>query len=247
MLTFFAFIVIQDPIYCILFPDMICKAKINYKCGWKEIYDFFKVVFIGAVILATSLNFGFINGRYSTFLETYFQVAMEYWIMVLIKDWAVLAILHPLMHKPENYWIHKYHHSFGVEVQAHHAFSIDFLDLIIENNIGFFLYFFFQWLILGKVEVHILSILYLGGHDIKIHSLNPYASVHCNPIMEYWHKPIIEHNLHHMIQRDYYVFDSFRHIWDSKKFDYDLAKYNEICKTKISFDLWVDMDANIAY
>ena len=159
----------------------------------------------------------------------------------------MMYFVHPWMHKPENYWMHSHHHKVGVEVQANHAFSISNLDAFIENDIGMFLFFFAKWMLGKPISVNLFSFIAIGWHDVIIHSLNPYSILHFNPLLEYFVKPTLEHNLHHMIQKDYYVFDSFKHLIDSKQLDYDVKKYNELCRTTICYDLFVTDDKNIAY
>jgi len=238
---------LHDPIHALLWPKMICKAKMAYKYSWENVWEAVKLLIQGVVISLAGLYFGVINFNYTTFIETYMLVAMEYWSIILLKDYTMMYFVHPWMHKPENYWIHKHHHLVGIEVQGNHAFSISNLDAFLESDIGMFLYFFVQWLITGKLSVNVASLYLVGWHDVVVHSLNPYSIVHFNPLLEYYHKPTLEHNLHHMIQKDYYVFNSFKHVFSTERRDYDLAKYNELCKTTFCYDLWVDDKKNIAY
>jgi len=226
---------------------MICKAKMAYKFTWTNAGEIAKVSIMGAGISWVASYFGIVHFNYTTFTETYMKIAIEYWGITLLKDYTMMYFVHPWMHKPENYWMHKHHHLVGVEVQANHGFSISNLDAFIENDIGLFLFFFVQWLITGQISCHLASFYMVGWHDIIVHSLNPYSIVHFNPLLEYYIKPTLEHNLHHMIQRDYYVFNSFRHLFSTERRDQDLAKYNELCKTTMSYDLWVDDKKNIAY
>lgn len=237
----------HDPLYCILFPDMIAKVKMNYRYTMKDFWELSRVFIQNMLTIIIAAHFKLIHFNYTNFSETFIEISVQYWAMILLKDYTMMYFLHPWMHKPENYWIHKHHHKVGLEVQANHAFSIDMLDLFIENQVGLFLFYIISWLIYDCISVHYMSFVFLGWHDIMVHSLNPYSVVHFNPILEYWHKPTLEHNLHHMIQKDYYVFDSFRHLWDINRRDQDLAKYNELCRTRINFDFFVDENDNIAY
>ena len=90
------------------------------------------------------------------------------------------------------------------------------------------------------MEIHISTYFTTGWADTMVHSLNPFSIVHFNPMLEYFKKPNIEHNLHHILNKDYYVFNSFRHLWDIKTRDKDLKMYNDACGTNISFDLFID-------
>ena len=143
------------------------------------------------------------------------------------------------MHKPENYWLHKTHHKVHEELNAIHTHRIDSIDVFLENGIGLALFMIGQYAICGRVNVHLCAFYYVGYADTVIHSVNPYSIVHFNPILDYYCKPNMEHNLHHILQDDYYVFHSFRHILDIKNRDEDLKKYNQLCGTNISFDLFI--------
>ena len=238
---------LHDPLHAILFPKMICKAKLNYKYTTRDYLEMLWITFQSTTILVIGVYYGLLHLSYTTFLKTYMEVTLEYWIMALLKDYTSMYFLHPWMHKPQNYWLHKHHHLVGVEVQANHAYSIDSLDAFLENQIALFIYGFAKWVIYGNLEIHFAAFIFLGLHDVFVHSLNPYSPVHYSPFLEYFQKINLEHNLHHMIQKDYSVFDSFRHLFDLKTRDQDLAKYNELCKTTFCFDLLVDEDKNIAY
>jgi len=245
--SFLTIILIHDPIHCLLWPDMIAKVKMAYKYSLSNFWDAVQLLIHGLVLYLPLYYYGVINFSYTSYTELYMKIAIDYWCITLLKDYTMMYFFHPWMHKPENYWIHKHHHLAGVELQGMHAFSISYLDAFIESDIGIFLYLFGQWLFSGEIAVNLASIYLVGWHDYVVHSLNPYSICHFNPILEYYHKPTLEHNLHHMIQKDYYVFNSFKHLFSSSRRDFDLAKYNEICKTTFCFDLWVDEDKNKAY
>jgi len=181
---------------------------------------------------------GFFHWNYTTFWETYLEISLQYWAMTFLKDFTSLKFLHPWMHKPENYWIHKNHHKVHHELNVLHTYRIDRIDVFLENAIGPVLLVIFQYLLLGKTSVHLLAFFFLNHHDAVIHSVNPYTVVHFNPIIDFYFKPNIEHNLHHITQEDYYMFNSWRHF-DRKLLEADVAKYNELLGTNVSFDLFI--------
>ena len=74
--------------------------------------------------------------------------------------------------------------------------------------------------------------------DLNSHSLNPYSIIHFNFLLDYICKPNIEHHLHHIIGKYYYILNSFRHF-DRKLRDEDVKKYNSLLGTNVSFDLWI--------
>ena len=67
-----------------------------------------------------------------------------------------------------------------------------------------------------KNFLHFLSFFFVGYHDSVIHSVNPYIAVHFNPTIDFYFKPIIEHNLHHITQEDYYICLILGIIFDRK-------------------------------
>jgi len=158
--------------------------------------------------------------------------------MILLKDFTALKFIHPWMHKPENYWLHSQHHKIHQELNAIHSFRIDKLDVFFEQAFGLVLLMLFQLLIYRSISIHLCAVFFTGYHDLVLHSVNPYSVVHFNVILDYFCKPNLEHNLHHIIQEEYYMFNSFRHF-NRKVRDEDVVKYNELLGTNISFDILI--------
>jgi len=183
----------HDHLHCYLFPQVIAKEKLNYKYTWAHIWDCVSLMSNFSVILALETYYGVFHWRYTTFIPTMMEISFEYWCITLVKDYTMMHFVHPWMHKEENYWLHKHHHIVRTEVQGIHAFSIDFLDGFIENLIGPFLYMIILYFIKGKVEVNLCTYFLTGYADVNVHSLNPFTVVHFSPILEYFHKPVIEH------------------------------------------------------
>ena len=239
--------IFHEVLYSFMFHYMISKKKLEYKYTKTDINDIMSTVIQATIINIILQHYGIVHLRYEGFFKTYFDIAVEYWLMALLKDIVSLNYFHEWMHRPENYHIHKHHHQVREEVQANHAFHIDSLDLFLENHIGLFLALFVKWLIWGKIDISYISFLCLSWQDIMIHSLNPYTVIHFNPILDFFHKPIIEHNLHHILNKGYYMFNSFRHIYQPDSLSSDLAKYNETLKTRANFSLLIDEKDNTAY
>lgn len=70
------------------------------------------------------------------------------------------------------------------------------------------------------------------------HSLNPYTPTTLNLFMDYFTKSNIYHNLHHMLNSGYYTLQPWIHL--AHGYEEDLKKYNKVCKTSISYSLWID-------
>jgi len=49
-------------------------------------------------------------------------------------------------------------------------------------------------------------------------------------------------NTNHILNKDYYEFNSFRHVFNWENRNKDLKLYNERCGLNISFDLFLDED-----
>jgi len=226
--------------YCWLFPDVIAKKKLEYKYKWSDIFGIFNIFFQYYINFCIGIYFGIIHWNYTSFIETYIiEVSFQYWAMTLLKDYVCLKYAHPWMHKMENYWIHLYHHKPREQLMAIHTYSIDSLDVFIENGIAPILFMIVQYILTGKVYVHACAFFFLGWSDTIIHSANPYSICYFNVFFDYFCKPNIEHVLHHVVQEEYYIFNSFNHLFNRKSLDEDLKKYNKIFETKITFDLLI--------
>jgi len=213
-LIFFAMIIAHDHIYYLLFPDILCQAKINYKITKSNYQDMVKIIIFYFGLMMAETYFDHFHLQWKGLLQSSIEFAFEFWFMSLVKDFTLMRYLHKWMHEKKGwYWLHKQHHETNENVQIVTTFHFDILDIIIENagapiTLHIFYYFFRE----GCPAINYASFLYLGWADSMIHSLNPYTVVFFNPIWDYFMKGVIAHNLHHMVQENYYELVPFRHF-----------------------------------
>ena len=94
---------IREQFYCLIFPNVISKHKLEYKWTWDDYKGVFNLTVEYVIGLAIGTYYGYVNWNYTNFFDTYLEISIQYWVMVLVKDFTSLYFLHPWMHKPENY------------------------------------------------------------------------------------------------------------------------------------------------
>lgn len=167
--------------------------------------------------------------------EFWFRVYVEFYCMLVLRDFFSLAPFHHLMHTPDWYFLHKNHHTVRKNAQSLHAFHIDLLDLVLENTGAPSLLLLGQYSFGFDLGVHWFAVAMLTCHDGSLHSVNPYSSMYFNPILDYLLKGNICHQLHHALNKGYLLFVPYRHLWSSAARRADVEKYNMIFKTDYSF------------
>jgi len=225
-----------------LFPNLIAKVKLNYKVEWLDIYYYVKYI---PVIYSITFYFMvkwnlLLDFEYKNLFSLIVRTTFEFWIMHLGKDFTTMRFLHAKMHTPEWYYTHEVHHKVCANIQVINSYRFDMLDVLVEGLIAPIIGIAFNYFVYGTPTVHFLSFMYLVWTDTLIHSLHPYSAVFGNPITDYLMKPNIEHNLHHMLQNQYFMENSMEHMFVKGKLEKDLALYNKICETKFSYDLYLD-------
>mmetsp|Transcript_33152 Transcript_33152/g.71633 ORF Transcript_33152/g.71633 Transcript_33152/m.71633 type:complete len:343 (+) Transcript_33152:1688-2716(+) len=173
---------------------------------------------------------GFWN--WSKWLEIYLQ----FYAMLILRDLFYLAPFHSLMHSaPRWYRLHKEHHKVMKNAQSLHAFHINILDLVLENVGAPIL------LVLGQcimsdwkqehVGINIFAVVLLTGHDIALHSIDPYSAMYFCPVLDHFMKGNICHQLHHALNNDYIMFVPYGHLWSSRRRRKDVDRYNTVFET----------------
>lgn len=210
--------------------------------------------FVSDVIISTScVTFGIALMSYHGMLETHlfdveggllqtmFIVSRDFWIINLLKDNTCMRYIHPWMHKRENYWLHKQHHKGRKDLNYIHAFVFDLFDLVIEFLIGGVLALAFNKVVFGKASVHLVSLMYCLWCDGNVHSENPYSQCVGNPILDYYLKLNICHNLHHAAETDskYMTVMPYHHVSSTAR-EFDVARYNKIMKTNVDYRFLLD-------
>jgi hypothetical protein len=196
------------------------------------------------VIFSTDIALFLLETHDLLWLDDSFDLSLTFWKktflpfygLLILRDLCSLAPIHNLMHSnPIMYkLLHKKHHEITKNAESLHAYHINFLDLMVENTTAPLLLFFFQHQLGMKPGVSYTTITLFFRHDFALHSVNPYSVMYFNPILDFWFKPNIFHQLHHALNKDYILFVPYCHIlpWERRK---DERKYNEIFKTTFSF------------
>ena len=77
--------------------------------------------------------------------------------------------------------------------------------------------------------------------DGNVHSENPYTQAIGNPILDYYLKLNIVHNLHHAYPNSpkYMIVYKWDHLYSSKDRNDDIQFYNKIMKTNVNFSFFL--------
>jgi hypothetical protein len=142
---------------------------------------------------------------------------------LILRDIFGMFPFHTWMHQ-KAYHLHKRHHSHTKDINTFNAAEIDFLDVFLENGIGSLLSIVLLPLF-GKTFLLPAFILFIW-HDTGVHSLNPYSPVLMNPVLDYFLRPTISHNLHHILTNSHYVIIPVHHLIGNGR-EKDIQLYNE--------------------
>ncbi|GMI13863.1 hypothetical protein TrVE_jg10925 [Triparma verrucosa] len=168
-------------------------------------------------------------------LEFWSSIFAPFYLLLVLRDVFFLAPLHRLMHTKKYYHLHKLHHEATSDAQSLHAFQIDVIDLMIENVGAPFLLFGLQWALDRRVGIHWLVGVLLTFHDGGLHSINPFSVMYFNPFLEWLLEPNVTHQLHHALNKGYYLFVPWGHLISRKERLTDCQKYNKVLKCDFSF------------
>jgi len=170
----------------------------------------------------------------SVTLAFWSEVFVPFFALLLLRDVFFLGPLHRLLHSKRWYHLHKLHHEVRKDAQSLHAFHIDAVDLIIENVGAPFLVFCGQYMLGLPVGMHWFTPVLLTFHDAALHSVNPYSVMYFNPLLDWLFHPNVTHQLHHALNRGYYMFVPYHHVLRASR-EADCAKYNSVFETDFSF------------
>ena len=169
-------------------------------------------------------KFGNDNGI-AWFLLT--EVYAPFFALLLLRDIFLMAPFHTLMHTKYFYKWHKEHHKIGLDAQALHTFRLDVVDLFIENAGAPALLLAIQSMTGRHVGFHVLAIFLFLFHDGAVHSVNPYSAMYFVPVLDYFLKPNICHQLHHAVPHKGYTLGfPYHHLIPSKR-QHDIDYYNK--------------------
>lgn len=231
--------ILHDHIYWLIFPDIIAKEKMNFRYDVHLVLCTLKLGVVFGLIVMLDIH---TEGYYFEWkgMETLLLLYFEYTFMYQAKDNTSMRFAHAWMHKTENYWMHKHHHESEGNCQTATTFHFDLLDVFLENISGTVLIKVFYYAIGKTPQIHLLSFLLMVWSDQMGHSMNPYSPSFFNPVLDWYMKPNIYHNLHHLIGGAYYMSTPYCHLYDPSSLVKDLEKYNRKLKTNISFDLFLE-------
>jgi len=91
-----------------------------------------------------------------------------------------------------------------------------------------------QYLLGLDVGIHWFVGVLLTFHDGALHSINPYSIMYFNPILDNRLKGNVTHQLHHALNKGYYLFVPYEHF-DADARSKDVQKYNKVFKTTFTF------------
>jgi hypothetical protein len=240
--------VTREQVYSITLRKHFAKYKTDFKMAdhpeyWTDIATtslyIVAIGFLGA-------RLGIMNARFDqeNLWSTILAISADYWLVNIIKDNVSMRYVHPWMHKRENYWIHKRHHLGNKDLSVFPGtFVFDMLDLTLEFGVGPILGMMVKHYLLGMdPSLHILSFVCSIWTDGNVHSMNPYSQAVGNPIVDWFMKLTVVHNLHHAIQKDpkYMTVFPMHQLFSPASFKEDIELYNKTMKTNIHFEILLD-------
>jgi hypothetical protein len=237
----------RDQIYSVTLCKHLAKCKTDFQMADHPEYwmDIVKTTLYIMAIGFSGASLGIMHAHFDldNLWSTILAVSADYWMINIIKDNVSMRYVHPWMHKRENYWIHKRHHLGNKNLSVLPGFIVDTLDLTLEFGIGPMLGIFAKHYLLGmNPSLHILSFMFSIWTDGNAHSLNPYSQAIGNPILDWFMKPNIAHNLHHAIQKDpkYMTVFPLHQLFSPASRKEDIELYNKTMNTDIQFRILLD-------
>ena len=227
---------VKDEIQCrFLWRKFISPYKINsWPYCWSKSFD----------LIYTSASFVFLNGL-GLFLSGWvscesvknpkvlLQVLLESTLVSDVFTHIFMIFGHKWLHE-KAYFLHKKHHKANKCLMSIDAPHFDLFDVLIEFGGGFPLLIIFKSLCFGpNSKVHFLTygMTMLKGN--QGHSGNPYAQFFFVPVLDYLIRTPLCHNLHHVIQSDYYSINPHSHFtFNAEARRKDIDVYNKHLKTQ---------------
>lgn len=222
---------LKEQVSFVIWGSKIAKCKREYSMSssdwWYVIQTQAVFVFIGVLTFRKGLYYW---APLEFSLRYYVQTVGNFYILQFLKD-MVLLVLHKMMHEnPKLYSYHKEHHTVNKNAQNLMALHIDVIDLFLENLCAPVLMLLVLYISGRPVTMHFGSMILSTIMDIEIHAINPHTPCLFNPIMDYFFRCNLAHQIHHSRQTENYMFIPYHHI-NSKLVKEEMRGYDEIMKT----------------
>jgi len=165
-------------------------------------------------------------------LKLFFLGQLDGFLTGIVRDKVGMAICHKWMHE-NAYHLHKRHHSTTTDVNSINAVHFDWLDLFLENGIGFVIVGILKYVLTGNMNFTFQGVMLQFWLDVAVHSLNPYSACYLNPVVDYLCRPTVCHNLHHALTNQHFEVFPLAHVLSSAARKKDVKQYNDIFGTKV--------------
>lgn len=222
----------KDEIQCrVMWRKFISPFKLNsWHYSWRYLFGQLHAILFGAMTLLTLCLSGLVT--FESFTEP--KVLLRIWAEAFASEFIftdlVAHIAHKWLHK-QAYFLHKKHHKGKADVMCLHAIDLDLFDVFVEFGSGIAVLILFKWLLGFSPRIHLLSHNLAMIMAYQIHSGNPYAAALFNPVLDCMCRPSVCHNLHHVLQKDYYGAFPFGHVVSGANRRKDTALYNKHMRT----------------
>lgn len=201
-----------------------------------HIWYFVKSVGFVAGIACIAVWLGLVHWTSLGDERTLVVVYVEFLVMSFLRDSVPMHVLHRLMHE-RWFAMHSTHHLSRLETAAISAYQFDYADLFTENVCAPFLLLGVKAVLFsgyGVPQLHLASVLIMLFSDITLHSCNPCTVTFFNPLLDLLMKGTLSHSLHHAKMTGHYAVFPWHHLSENG-LDQDVAQYNALMKTEISF------------
>ena len=227
---------VKDEIQCrFLWRKFISPYKLNsWPYSWHRSFDHISTstpfLFFGALGLFLS---GWVSCESFKNPKILLQVLFESALVSDVITETFMTYGHKWLHE-KAYFLHKKHHKASTRcLMSFGTTTFDLFDMVIEFGGGVPLFIIVKRLCFGPTsKVHFLTYGLAMLKGIQGHSGNPYASYYFVPVLDYLIRMPLAHNLHHVIQSDYYntPHGHFSFNQEARRKDIDL--YNKHLKTQ---------------
>ena len=236
LLVGFTVMSIKDDIQCrFLWKKFISPYKLNsWPHTWQRTFDiiFTSPLFSFLACLGLCLS-GWVSFESIKNPKVLLQVQLE--SMVITDGITNLFMMfgHKWLHD-KLYFLHRKHHKASNKcLMIYGAPQFDLLDMVIEFGAGVPGLIVVKKILFGpSSKVHFLTYGLFAMKAFQTHSGNPYSPVYFVPLLDHLARTTICHNLHHVIQNDYFSIVPHQHLWNPEARKRDIDLYNKHLMTQ---------------